>query len=157
MAKDTTRRRLGEHLELLPVKLTDEEWLDRAKKAAAVREQLQQHLLETSAIKQRLKAKEEELNEQFAGLMHNVGAGTEPREVKVEAWANFATNTFEELRTDTEQVINKRRLRAEERQGEFDAALWGEQLHLRLVQEMKEREDIAKKRAGDVEKDEDEP
>jgi hypothetical protein len=140
------RKRLASHKEMLPVKLTDSEHLDRAKKWAKACEELALQLAEADEVKKELKAKEAHLEEVQRRLQHVVGAGAEPREVLVEAWADFATNKFEEVRTDTGQVINRRALEAHERQGAFDPGEWGEQLHLRLL---REREDVAKKRAGE--------
>jgi hypothetical protein len=92
---------------MLPVKLTDSEHLDRAKKWAKACEELALHVAEADEVKKALKAKEALLDEVQRRLMHVVGAGAEPREVLVEAWADFATNKFEEVRSDTGDVINR--------------------------------------------------
>jgi hypothetical protein len=150
MAK-AERKKLGTYLEMLPVKLNDEEVLDRAKKASSVHDELARHLLEAASFKNKLKAKEGELQEDFERLMHAVGTGTEPREVEVEAWADYSKERFFEVRVDTGKTISERPLREEERQGEFDLESWQQELHLRVV---RTQEDIAKRRAGDVDKEE---
>lgn len=155
MAKDTTRRRLAEHLEFLPVKLNEAELLERAKKIGRVHNELEQHKLQSDDVKKKIREKEQELEQERQLLAHILFTGAEPRKTTVEAWANFAANRFEEIRTDTGELINRRPLRPDEKQEnfEFDEESWAKQLHLRLVQQT---EDAAKKRAGDVEKD-DEP
>lgn len=152
MAKDPTRRKLGEHLELLPVKLTDSELLDRAKKMGHVHNELERHLSEVDELKKEFKSKETKLEEERQLLAHVLFTGAEPREIKVEAWADFSMNRFLEIRSDTGEVIHKRPLRPEEKQGDFsdfDEEDWAKQLHLRLV----EAEEAARRRAGDVEKE----
>ncbi len=150
MTKD--RKRLGTHLEELPVKLADGELLERAKRVGDVHQELQHHIAEADGVKRNLKHKEAELTSVVDGLLEVLRTGHEPREVKVEAWADYKRERFQEIRTDTGAIINERALRPEERQGEFDLEAWGAELHQRALAQA--REDVARRRAGDVDREE---
>lgn len=140
------KKKLGTHTEMLQVKLLEGELLERAKKVGDVHEELQQHVADADAAKRKLKDKEADLTQEVDRLLHILRTGHEPREVKVEAWANFATERMQEIRMDTMKVINERPLEEHERQGEFDLLGWQDALHKRVE---RERVDFAKKRAGD--------
>ncbi len=145
MTKD--KKQLGKFFQELPVKLKDGELLERAKKAGDIHQELQRHIAEADVVKRRLRQKEAELTEAMDALLDILKTGEERREVEVEAWANFRTGRFQEVRTDTLDVISERELRPEERQGEFDLEGWQEELHQRAA---RAREEAARARAGDV-------
>lgn len=156
MARDT-RKKLAQHNQMLPVKLSKEELLERAQKVGKVHEELGEHRMKADAMKKGLREKEAALESEQGRLSHILLVSAEPRPVLVQAWADFERNTFEEIRDDTKEVIFKRKLEMHERQKEFedfDKGHWHEQLKLRLL---KAEEDIAKKRAGDVDTDDDDP
>lgn len=131
-AKDKNRQKLGQSRTKLPVPLTDPELLDRAKRIGEVFNELHRHLVDADDVKKELKKKENELELERIKLAHMLHTGAENREVVVEAWADFSTGTFTEVRKDTGEVITKRDLEPEERQGQFDAEEWGESLFSRL-------------------------
>lgn len=144
MSKD--KRKLGEHQEMLPVRLTESELMDRARKMGRVHNELEAHQAKAALVRQKLKVESEELEEERGRLAQCLVMGTEPRATKVEAWANYVANRFEEIRSDTGEVINKRPLKPEDKQGEFDLDGWYAERTRRAKQD---QEDAAKRRAGD--------
>lgn len=107
---------IEEHTERLFVPLTPEEYDQRAQQLAQVQYDLQEHYAEEDAQKKALKAKESKLEERRAELSASVRMRKELRDVTVHGVAFYSEGVYREVRMDSGEVVNERRLRAEERQ-----------------------------------------
>lgn len=127
---------LGRGLEMLPVKLEDPELLLRAKRIGEVHQELRVHQAEAEQVKKELRKAEAELELEREKLAHMLLTGAEQRSVKVEAWADFERDVFFVIRLDTREVVEERKLKPEERQGDFEDGFWQTELHELLVEQL---------------------
>lgn len=125
--------------------------LEAGKRAGKVHAELETAELELELARRKAKERLQDLKEERSRLGDILFSGYEPREVLVEAWADFSNGQMLEVRKDTEEVITQRPLREDERQGEFDLELWRADLHKRVKNE---REATARRRAGDADGEE---
>lgn len=104
----------------LPVQLTEAEQVAKAKEAASKRELIEEIVSALATAKTRTDAKRKGLEEEVSELLRAVKAGEETREVKIETREveGFAVT----YRLDTGAEVDRRELRAEERQGALPLA-----------------------------------
>lgn len=114
--KAPTEKKISEHIEQLPVKLTDTELLDRGQKLAKIQSDLAEHYANEESIKKQLKSKEAALEAERSKLAGAIRSKAEPRDVRVEEWARFKSGVIEHIRMDTGEVIFSRDLMPSERQ-----------------------------------------
>lgn len=107
----------------LPVELTDEEFMSRARSLA-----LQEQLVEDTKAEHKAKKKElaEELDQEEQErrrLGRVVREGKEPRNVLVHELGDYKAGVVYQIRTDTGAQVATRRMTADERQLGLDQAL----------------------------------
>ena len=78
MAKESSRRSLGESVEMLPVKLTSEELLERSQAIGDKHAELGAHLEKAAGVKAKLKAAEDEIRTEIERLAHILHTRTCP-------------------------------------------------------------------------------
>lgn len=107
--------------ERLSVKLTDEERMTRALKAAELSAKYDETEDKKKDVTATLAAEMKTLREEMAGLQRAVRSGTEVQPVQVEERRNEARRTIELYRLDTEELVHSRPMTVEERQGKLFA------------------------------------
>lgn len=111
------RKKHSEFEQQLPVKLTQEELLERGSLLAQLHADFAQHTVHAESIKKDLKAKETALEAEASRVAGIVRTGFEPRSVTVQRWFDYHRNVKFDLRVDTGEVFNERALTPEDRQG----------------------------------------
>lgn len=104
----------------LPVALTETEQVAKAKEAAAKQAKIRDIEREETETKSRLKSRREGLEVEVSDLLKIIEAGEETREIKIETREveGYAIT----YRLDTGAEVDRRELRAEERQGTLPLA-----------------------------------
>lgn len=108
----TTSRRL-------PVQLDETERLEFADRLAHCEAELSEFNADAESQKKQLKAREAEILARRSTLANIVESRKEPRDVEVQAVANYSKGVMEEWRMDTGELISTRRLDDAERQEEL--------------------------------------
>lgn len=137
-------------MEMLPVKLEDDELLTRAKRIGEVHEELRIHEERAAEVKRELSKAQLALEAEREKLAAMLFSGKEPRAVKVEAWADFDANEYYQVRKDTGETYERRRLAPEERQGEFDLEGWKENHTEAVVRELAAARRMPRPEGGDA-------
>ncbi len=116
--KAPKEKKLREFTTELPVKLTPEEFIATSKALAQSEIDIRNEEEHAEAVKKDLKTREGLLLVRRSRLAGMVRSGEEQRPVLVEGWARFAEGVYEEIRTDTGEVLeqSRRRLSESERQ-----------------------------------------
>ncbi len=116
--KVPSERRLSVFTTELPVVLTAAEQIDFGKRLAQLEIDLRNEDEHADAVKKDLQQRKGLLLVKRSSLAGIVRSGKEPRPVMVEAWARYKEGVYEEVRTDTGEVLQqtRRRLMEEERQ-----------------------------------------
>lgn len=111
----------------LPVTLSDPEMLDRGQRLAHLIRELELHEEKADFAKKELKKAEDKLNDEIKVLSESIHTHTELREIRCEGWLDFNRGVYEDIRTDTSDVLEgtQRKMTAEERQGELGIANTG--------------------------------
>jgi hypothetical protein len=104
----------------LPVKLTQDEQLERAQQLADTESRMREHESHSESVKKDLKAKEQSITSERSRLAGIVKAKQEPRDVRVSIETHEKTREYIERREDTDEVIFRRPLRPEEMQKKLD-------------------------------------
>lgn len=102
--------------EVLPVKLTDEERLERANDLANAVQNVEDAKRHKKIVNRDATAKVDEAEAARADLSDVVASGREYREVIVHRVLNYEEGTVIEVRTDTGETIKSRNMTDEERQ-----------------------------------------
>jgi hypothetical protein len=112
------RKMITEKTMLVPVAITEAEFVKRAAELAQIDPDLGALENRKKAVMKELEARKAELISTRSRLSQVVKSRTEPREVTVQGWANFKDGVYEEIRLDTGKVIegSTRPLNPEERQ-----------------------------------------
>lgn len=105
-----TEKAIRFEMETLPVRLLDEEKLDRAQKLAQAEQDLRVQQLKAEGVKKKLKAEEAEIQDRLVFYAEVVRKGEEPRSVKVGIFRHPARDGWvQEVRDDTGEVVRERR------------------------------------------------
>lgn len=104
------------YTELLPVKLTEKELADRAKKAASYRAQITDFETAKKAAADHWKAKIELAENERDNLLDAIADGVEDREVEVVESFDFRRGEVTVIRADTGEKIKERAMTSAERQ-----------------------------------------
>lgn len=116
-AKDAPATKvLTKEIRLLPCRLTDEEWAQRAGELASVVADVSLEESRQKSAKAEMKARLEELAAKRDRLGNVVTRHEEQRDVQVEIVADFGIGKAETIRKDTYEVIHSRPLTDHERQ-----------------------------------------
>lgn len=102
--------------EVLPVKLTDEERLERANDLANAVQNVEDAKRHKKIVNRDATAKVDEAEAARADLSDVVASGREYREVIVHRVFNYEEGTVIEIRTDTGETLRSRNMTDEERQ-----------------------------------------
>lgn len=113
--RDMSRRILKD----LPVRLTEEEILERGRRQARTVEILKQTQDEKKAVTSDLGAKEKLLTADLQLLARVITSGQEWRQVECEESVDFRAAVVRIVRCDTGEEVTCRPLTAKERQGTF--------------------------------------
>lgn len=115
--KDDDLQKIGKpQLRELVCRLDEKERDERARQAAALREQHRLQEATEKARKAEAKTRLDGLKEQAAKLEAAANSGEETREVPVQQYKDLALNEMRWVRVDTEAVVEKRRLEDHEKQ-----------------------------------------
>jgi len=105
-----TEKAVRFEMESLPVRLTEDEKLDRGSKLAQAEQELRLHHEEAEKVKKKLKANESEIVSRMAFYAEVVRSGQEPRSVKVGVFRHPKRDGWvQDVRDDTGEVVRERR------------------------------------------------
>lgn len=107
-------------VQLLPVKLTTDELLERGQQLAQVEQSLSDHERHADSVKKDLTAKRTSLQAERSRLSRIVTDKAEQRDVRVTVTVDYDERELTQMRNDTGEVVYRRGLRAEELQEAFD-------------------------------------
>lgn len=116
----TGRKLLDEHLEPLPVPLTNDELLARGQSLVRLRDEERKAESEFDKHKHAHKEAIAAISEEREMLEQAIRDKREKRSVRVEGWAEYQKGRYEAIRTDTGEVIGDRPLHPEEMQETID-------------------------------------
>ena len=102
--------------ELLPVKLTEADRLERADAYAKAQELIEKLDDEKKAVTERMKAERSKHETMVSLYARELRKGTTDRQVSVETVKNFREGTVIKRRTDTGEELNRREMTEKERQ-----------------------------------------
>jgi len=117
--EEKEKEKIIESTEALKCQLTKEEFNERAKKLAETLDDLRQAEAERKAAVEQFKNKIASLEAQAAHLANVVRNGWEIRPVVVETTIYYKRNLLFKKRLDTQEQLERRELRPEERQMEL--------------------------------------
>lgn len=100
----------------LACKLTPTEFVERARDLAATTEDIASEVARGDSLKSQLKATMAELEARRAKLSSVVARGEELRDVQVEVVIDYEKGTTYSVRSDTGELFDERKLRADEAQ-----------------------------------------
>ena len=104
----------------LPVRLTDEEWREKAGELATVVQDVAVEEGRQNDLRAQMKSRMTQLTARQSLLASVVHRKEEIREVVVEYRPDYERKTLDEVRTDTWEILNSRRLRDDELQGHLE-------------------------------------
>lgn len=113
---------VAETVRLLPVALTHEELLDRARQLAECEERLREEEDRAAQVKADLKNRETAILADRSRLAAVVRTRQEPRDIQCQVRENYVRNVRTVTRTDTGATVEERALTLEERQLELGKA-----------------------------------
>lgn len=113
---------VAETVRLLPVALTHEELLDRARQLAECEERLREEEDRAAQVKADHKNREAAILADRSRLAAVVRTRQEPRDVQCQVRENYVRNVRTVTRTDTGATVEERALTLEERQLELGKA-----------------------------------
>ena len=116
------RRLLDEHQEDLPVPMTHDEFIDRARQLVSISEQEAMTDKELADARDKHKGRRMSLRERRVELEEAIRTGCESRPVTVQTWADYSTDRVRVIRADNGKLLYERELAPGERQRGFD---WG--------------------------------
>lgn len=119
MAKDITPKETEVIKRVLPVKLTEEERLQRADGLANALQQVQDRKAEKRAVVREADKMIAEAEQEAIELRDAVATGREYQEVIVHKVLDYEKATVTEVRTDTGETIKSRGMTDEERQAQL--------------------------------------
>ena len=102
--------------ELLPVKLTEADRLERADLIAKDQEMIEKLEVEKKAVNDRIKAELSRHSEGLSFYARELRKGTTDKMVNTELIKNFRTGTITKKRNDTDEILNERAMTDHERQ-----------------------------------------
>lgn len=114
--KDSFRQKVGSSNELVDVKLTREEEHAKGKRLADVNHGLKELEREMADFKDIMKERVKPLEAEKSALTYQLRKGVEEREVKIERWADFGTNSIDYMREDNGEILRSRPMTLDERQ-----------------------------------------
>lgn len=106
---------ISTHTERLQVLLTEEEFTKRAKRVAQLHGDLQQHVSQTKSAEAVAAARKKEIEAVISQLAEQMRSGEEQRDVTVNVFLDAGEAL--EVRADTEEVLRRRPIRPDEKQG----------------------------------------
>lgn len=124
MAKKTKDgvRVIAETTEMLPVKLTVEEKLQKGAELARLENELCDHLANAKCVKKDLSANEARIKSHQSAVATCLRAGAESRSVEVRIEADDTKGLALFRRLDTQEIIRQRKLSADEQQLKLEDA-----------------------------------
>lgn len=114
--KAPREKKLTDFIQQLPVPLSNTELLDFGQRLAKCQADLAEHNMHAEQVKKELKAKESAIEAERARLSGIIREKKEIRDVQCERWAFYDQGDIVENRTDTGEVIYRRRMEMHERQ-----------------------------------------
>jgi hypothetical protein len=108
--------------EELPVRLSDDEFAERAKRLGQIEEDLQLHQIKAKAVRKELKERESQLKFERSQLAKVMRAREEPQEVEVCTFHADRRGQVRDVRMDTGEVVRTRPGTPEELQGQLPLA-----------------------------------
>ena len=115
MTKKIRRTRLGAETNMLPVRLTDRELLDRGGRVSALLKQIDEMEVEAKETANRYKSDVKSLASKVAQIAKQVRNGAEDRSVECEIW--LAENSkVETIRLDSGEIVDVREATTKELQ-----------------------------------------
>ena len=114
--KATDNKLIATTVRLLPVDLTSEELLDRARRLAECEERLREESDRQDQVKKELKSRESAIVADRSRLAAVVRTRQEPRDVECEVRENYVRNVRTVTRLDSGEVLEECPLTLEERQ-----------------------------------------
>jgi hypothetical protein len=119
IVKSTGSKMLSEHVEALPVSLTQEELLSRATSLVRLRDEERTAEAEFEKHKTAHKERVASIAEVREQLEQAIRERREPRPVRVIATAHYDIGRLREVRDDTGELLNERPLTPDEMQEEL--------------------------------------